>query len=409
HFYIVADELYRYGNEAFKYISRQGRNFNVHLIAAQQDQTDMRPSQRGLMGNASNRVYFQLVPSDAMVEGKEFDATPPWEFVPEPLHHPVWMNSELWLGQVEHLRELERYVGALQTWRLRGAAALTDACLTEGDVRAFLAWVADATGWPLLEFMDSDVVIEGAVAGSQCAATEKPVPWAEDFVRRDGHFTGYALINRVPLSAIPGGLGEWVDVHRPPEVAVDVAKQAVNALRHRLQSFVDGANVFVRASAEDSEVPVARPLGYASDGSMIHRFESKRETGRAVYEMRRRQLRTYSDVERESANELAHLPRQYAKCKLAALGDDPPMEATVKIRQLDPESADWAQRWASIKERSRREYARPVEEVEEEARRRDSIMSRAVETWHSENGGSREYHADGDGLKSASGGPLVRR
>ena len=119
--------------------------------------------------------------------------------------------------------------------------------------------------------------------------------------------------------------------------------------------------------------------------------------------------RLYSDVFQEIANELTHLPRQHAKCKMAGLDDAPPAEAIVRILELRAENPRWLETWETIKKRSQQEYSRPVEEVEEEAKRRDSIMSRAVETWHSQNGDSREYHADGDGLKSANGDPLVRR
>ncbi len=410
HFYVVADELYRYGNEAFRYISRQGRNFNVHLIAAQQDQTDMRPWQRGLMGNASNRVYFQLVPSDAEEQAGEFDTTPPSTKVMEPIYQPTSAHSESWVAGVRIMDRLERYQQALEAWRSSGGKALVDGAVAEQDVLTFITWALDATGEPLYAMVPGDDEYDEVVAKHICkATTPHATEWAGSFVGHGHHYDGYLLTHGLPALETQGGLETWMSATRPPDIALETTERALARVRSWMSVLAGGETVFVQSPDEDRKVPVARPDGWNSEGRLNHNIEQARLRGKTVYLEVDRQLRSHADVEREVANELTHLPRQHAKCKLAALDDDPPMEATIKTRQLGPENAEWKQRWASIKERSRRKYARPVDEVEEEAKRRDGVMRRAVETWHSEDGAPREYHADGEGLKSANGDPLVRR
>ena len=410
HFYIVADELYRYGNEAFRYISRQGRNFNVHLIAAQQDQTDMRPSQRGLMGNASNRVYFQLVPSDAREQAPEFDATPRPEVIMEPEYRPAMISSEQWIEIGERLRRLARYITALEAWRERGGASL-HSLVREEDVRGFINWAGDASGDPVRAFGASDAEVEpgGAVTHSQCNATPEPLPWAKHFVACDGYYDGYLLINGLQAFYTKGGLKEWMDTYRPPAVALDVAKEALASGLRAREWALELPGPFVQHSDEDRTVPVARPAWVDSEGHLGHYIEDKQERGRTSYGKVHRKVRTYSDMEREIVNELTHLPQRYAKCKLAGLDDAPPTEATIKTKPVAAENQRWRENWEAIKKHSRENYARPVAEVEEEVRHRDRVMRRAVETWHSEDGRSREYHANEPNREATDGGPRVQR
>ena len=345
HFYIVADELYRYGNEAFRYISRQGRNFNVHLIAAQQDQTDMRPWQRGLMGNASNRLYFQLVPSDAMEQAREFDCTPP-------------------LAEFEFRQRFRLRLG-------EGARVLRDNGRAAIDV--------------FRRIRDGE-----SVAPHEQVVARK---WLSTYSIWSRRPRVKAAFQRMAESEHLEVDDKWIQSLEEAHVKLEARDE-------------DDFDTFIQDQMVYPETRGTFHYNYPPGGGVGESVSS--EIG-ARYEITAGRSRSYSDLYQQIANDLTHLPRQHAKCQLAALDDDPPIEATVKIRQLEPESADWAQRWASIKERSQREYSRPVEEVEEEAKRRATIMRRAVETWHSQNGGSREYHADGDGLKSANGDPLVQR
>jgi hypothetical protein len=410
HFYIVADELYRYGNEAFRYISRQGRNFNVHLIAAQQDQTDMRPWQRGLMGNASNRVYFQLVPSDALEQAHEFDATPPSTKVMEPIYQPMSVDSATWVACVGVIERLERYKKALQSWQRYGGQGLMTGAVTEEDVRTFSAWALDASEVPLLHMGPGDSECDVVVAGHLCKATTQGArEWAKSSYLDECHYDGFLVTPELAGGERLGGLDAWMSANRPPEAALETTERAIERVKWYMNELAGGEGVFVHSPDEDRRVPVARTVAWDWDGQPYQYVDAARVRGIGVYYEVERQQRTHADVEREIANELTHLPRRYAKCKLVGLGDAPPTEATIKTAPLGAENPRWRENWTVVKKRSRKNYTRPVDEVEEEARRRDRIMRRALETWHSGDGGSREYHGDEPSLQARGGGLRVQR
>jgi len=410
HFYIVADELYRYGNEAFRYISRQGRNFNVHLIAAQQDQTDMRPWQRGLMGNASNRVYFQLVPSDALEQAHEFDTTPP---APEPDMRPVYVPYSMPEADIaprhpsnlahayiqgtvqENISLGRRIVSALEEWITAGYEDSDKKGLILGSLDNYVSWLHLVASNYQPSPANSDFMDDWVAA----AKDTEVEGWARTFVDRHPELDEVGnSIEKWKCAASSMKCSKWMAECIPPQSVLASARDALDLQERTFAEY----GVYAQQPAWTEAYDHLVLTGHLFTGDPCYREITSTSQGPTLYQQVRGRPRAYSDVYQQIANELTHLPRQHAKCKLAALGDARPTEVTIKTAPLEAENPRWRENWRTVKKRSRKNYTRPVDEVEEEAGRRDRIMRRALETWHAGDGGSREYHGDDPSLGARS-------
>jgi Helicase HerA, central domain len=377
-FFIVADEISRYGTSAFAEISRKGRNRGVHLIAAQQDQTDMRAWEKGLMGNASNRAYFQLVPSDSKEECYEFDGTPP-EAEPE--------FRARYIPTADYETAADRVVSTVNgaspsavnvLERLNGSGRVT-----RRDLEPLTRW------YPRFAKLVEEMPTE-ALAG---ALADDPVVNNIDFFRGAVRAYGDCLKD------------EWDD-KKPGPFAETVKRVLLHLSTGRVVdrahpgSYVQERGIYPTTPHSDRtshSVSITEGPGGQSSGESWGSSDGP-ESG-PLFDKVPGRSRPYSDVHHQIANELTHLPQRHALCKLVGLDDTRPIETEVRTVDLEAENPKWVENWDAIVSRTRQEHCRPVSEVQDEVRTRDGIMRQAVEVWHADEAHrARLYEADGDNL-----------
>ena len=356
----------------------------------------MRVWQKGFMGNASNRIYFQLVPSDAAEQAHEFDCTPP---PGDPEYRAVFQlatskkqdkhlmfDASLQRDLPRSLQRGSRMVASLTEW-VQGFSASQKRGRIINSLSTYLNFAKR------LKFASDGEEDDRTHTDEE---TDYFVDtWVDIAKRTELRYWAWKHSDgRIVPSDPPGSEDRltswrakpdqeecvyWMEQNRPSPLALATAKQAYEAIKalgeKKLVYIQQPATVQTTERIVMTGV-ITDPMGNRSS------YGSELDTrfGPTLFRKTPGRQRTYGDVNQELSNRLTHLPRRWAMCKFVSSEDDsPPGEMVMKTTNLPDDNPKWENNWSNIEQRSWRDYTRSVEEVEAEVRMRDQTMRQAVE------------------------------